>query len=64
MFGSSILTSSRSILNQKFGSETQRFISSLLLDDNVKIIASFDLNRVASLTYNNDTCFEIFELIE
>ena len=36
----------------------------LLLDENVLVISTFELNKIASLTYGDLVCDDIFEFIE
>jgi len=66
MFSSvtSLLTKSRSIINQTFGSETQCIVSAMLYDDHLEVLTSFEMNRVASLTFGDVVCDEIFDLLE
>mmetsp|Transcript_4096 Transcript_4096/g.4770 ORF Transcript_4096/g.4770 Transcript_4096/m.4770 type:complete len:688 (-) Transcript_4096:277-2340(-) len=45
-------------------SATQKLISSYLLNDNVTMMNSFEMNRIASLSYNQKVCQEIFDLFE
>ena len=43
---------------------TQKALSEVLNNDNVHVLSSFELNRIASLTYGDDVCEEIFETLE
>ena len=52
------------MLNKTFGSETQQVVSGILYDDNLEVLTTFDMNRIASLTFGNAVCDEIFELLE
>lgn len=45
-------------------SQAERELRPLLLDDGVQVMSSFELNKVASLTYGDLVCDEMFELIE
>ena len=45
-------------------SATQKLISSYLLNNNVTMMNSFEMNRIASLSYNTKVCQEIFDLFE
>ena len=47
---------------QTFGTDAQRVLVSLLFEDSVQIISSFDLNKIASLTYSDDVRDELFEV--
>jgi len=47
---------------QTFGTDAQKVLVSLLFEDRVQIISTFDMNRVASLTYCDDTEDEIFDV--
>ena len=47
---------------QTFGTDAQKVLVSLLFEDGVQIISTFDMNRVASLTYCDDTEDEIFDV--
>jgi len=46
------------------GSDAQIKLSELLLDEVIQVISSFELNQIASLTYGDMVCDEIFEMIE
>lgn len=46
------------------GSEAQVKLSELLLDEAMQVISSFELNQIASLTYGEIVCDEIFEFLE
>lgn len=48
---------------QAFGTESQQLVGSLIYDDDVQVIATFDMNRVASLTYGDGPRDEIFEML-
>ena len=63
MFGSSILTKGKGIAFSKYGSEGERIVSPFLFDDSVKIISSFDMNKIASLSYGEQMCEDIFDLL-
>jgi hypothetical protein len=39
-------------------------IKGLLYDDSIQVLSSFELNKIASLTYGDIVCDEIFELLE
>lgn len=45
-------------------SQAERELRPILLDDGCQVMSSFELNKVASLTYGDLVCDEIFELIE
>eukprot|EP00957_Ditylum_brightwellii_P168479 12824463-Ditylum_brightwellii.AAC.1 len=41
--------------------EIQRNINTLIFNDNEDVISTFDMNRIASFTFNELTCGEIFD---
>lgn len=43
---------------------TQKALGDILNNDAVHVLSSFELNRIASLTYGDDVCEEIFEMLE
>ena len=55
-------TKGKSAAIQTFGTDAQRVLVSLLFEDNVQIISSFDLNKIASLTYSDDVRDELFDV--
>jgi hypothetical protein len=61
MFSSSVLARGKAALQ---GDETEQRLASLLHDDSVQIISSFELNQVASLTYGAMVCDKIFEILQ
>ena len=46
------------------GSDAQRQLAELVLDEFVQVVSSFELNQIASLTYGEMVCDEIFEMLE
>ena len=46
------------------GSEAKIKLADLLLDEICQVISSFELNQIASLTYGDMVCDEIFEMLE
>lgn len=42
----------------------QSQVGALLMNDSMHVLSSFELNRIASLTYGDDVCESIFELLE
>lgn len=46
------------------GSEAGQQLASLLLDENVQVLSSFELNQIASFTYGEKICDQIFEILE
>lgn len=42
----------------------QKQLGQLIFDESLHVISSFELNRVASLTYGEMVCDEIFEMLE
>ena len=55
-------TKGKSAAIQTFGTDAQRVLVSLLFEDSVQIISSFDLNKIASLTYSDDVRDELFDV--
>jgi len=47
---------------QTFGTDAQKVLVSLLFEDGVQIISTFDMNRIASLTYSDDVRDELFDV--
>jgi hypothetical protein len=60
MFSSSVMARGRAHLQ---GNDTEQKLASLLHDDAVQIISSFQLNQIASLTYGGAVCDQIFEIL-
>jgi len=42
----------------------QKQLGDVLFNENVHVLSSFELNRIASLSYGDDVCDEIFEMLE
>eukprot|EP00551_Chaetoceros_affinis_P010594 CAMPEP_0203668884 /NCGR_PEP_ID=MMETSP0090-20130426/5400_1 /ASSEMBLY_ACC=CAM_ASM_001088 /TAXON_ID=426623 /ORGANISM="Chaetoceros affinis, Strain CCMP159" /LENGTH=672 /DNA_ID=CAMNT_0050533439 /DNA_START=292 /DNA_END=2310 /DNA_ORIENTATION=- len=51
-------------MTKTFGSETQRIIASMIYDDDVEVLTTFDMNRIATLTFGDEVCGEIFDVLE
>lgn len=49
---------------KKFNTEAQRLLQHFLYDDDTQVLTTFDTNRIASLTYGESVCGEIFELLD
>jgi len=50
---------------KKNGTEPQRILGSYLYDDTRHVLSSFDMNKIASLTFGNEAvCNEIFDMLE
>jgi hypothetical protein len=60
MFSSSVLARGRAHLQ---GNDTEQKLASLLHDDAVQMISSFELNQIASLSYGPSVCDQIFEIL-
>jgi len=45
-------------------SQAEREVQPLLVDEGIQVLSSFEMNKIASLTYGDIVCDEIFELIE
>ena len=54
------------VLQKEFGklTEAQSILSKQIHDDSVEVLTTFDLNRIASLTFGEVVSGEIFDLIE
>ena len=48
----------------KHETPAERQVKTLLVDDGIQVLSSFELNKVASLTYGDIVCDQIFEMIE
>ena len=42
----------------------EKQVKALLFDDGVQVLSTFELNQIASLTYGDLVCDQIFEIIE
>ena len=42
----------------------QKHLGEVLFNDSLHVLSSFELNRIASLTYGDEVCDEIFEILE
>jgi len=63
MFGSSIITKGKGAALTKYGSEIERTLAPYLYDDSVQVMTSFEMNKVASLTYGEECCDQIYDLL-
>jgi hypothetical protein len=61
MYPASLVLKGRVALN---GTEAEQHLANFLLDENVQVLSSFELNQIASLTYGEMVCDQIFELLE
>lgn len=61
MYPASLVLKGKATLS---GSEAHVKLSNLLLDEVTQVISSFELNQIASLTYGDLVCDEIFEFLE
>lgn len=59
-----ILNKSRILMAKQFGTETQNILSQMLFDDYATVLTTFDMNRIASLTFGDVVCGEIFDVLE
>lgn len=48
----------------KVPSPAQQHIGGVLFNDGMHVLSSFELNRIASLTYGDEVCDDIFEILE
>jgi hypothetical protein len=46
------------------GTETEKKLASLLFDDDTQLLNTFQLNQMASLSYEQETCEQMFDLLE
>lgn len=51
-------------MTKSFGTETQRTLASMIYDDEVEVLTTFDMNRIATLTFGDEVCGEIFDVLE
>ena len=42
----------------------QKHMADVLFNEQLHVLSSFELNRIASLTYGDEVCDEIFEILE
>ena len=54
------------VIQKEFGNltEAQNILSRQIHNDSVEVLSTFDLNRIASLTFGEVVCGEIFDLLE
>ena len=45
------------------GTETEKRLAHMLFDEQVHVLSTFELNQIASLTYGDESCDQIFEMI-
>ena len=50
--------------NQNAPSPSQKQVGEVLFNESTHVLSSFELNRIASLTYGDEVCEEIFEMLE
>ncbi|KAG7340145.1 ENTH domain containing protein [Nitzschia inconspicua] len=53
-----------SILQPTTATIADKQLRPLLFDESIQVLSTFELNQMASLTYNDVTCDDIFQLIE
>ena len=46
-----LLNKSRTLVARRFGSETQNLVAQMIFNDDVNVLTTFDMNRVASVTF-------------
>lgn len=46
------------------GTETEKRLATLLFDETLQVLSTFEMNQIASLSYENETCEQIFDLLE
>lgn len=63
MFGSRLITLGKGVALSNYGNEAQRLVAPYLYDDSVQLMSSFEMNKIASLTYGDECCDQIFELL-
>jgi hypothetical protein len=47
----------------KDGTETEKRLANLLFDDALQVLSTFDMNQIASLSYGDEPCEQIFDLL-
>ena len=51
-------------MTKTFGSETQRILADMIYDDEVEVLTTFDMNRIATLTFGDEVCGQMFDVLE
>lgn len=46
------------------GTEAEKRLANLLFDDGIQVLSTFEMNQIASLSYGDETCEQIFDLLE
>jgi hypothetical protein len=46
------------------GSDGQRIVAYYIFNDSIEIMNTFEMNRFASLSYSENVCNEIFDMLE
>jgi ENTH domain len=46
------------------GTEAEKRLATLLFDDGIQVLSTFEMNQIASLSYGDETCEQIFDLLE
>jgi hypothetical protein len=46
------------------GTEAEKRLAVLLFDDGIQVLSTFEMNQIASLSYGDETCEQIFDLLE
>lgn len=47
----------------KDGTETEKRLANLLFEDALQVLSTFDMNQIASLSYGDEPCEQIFDLL-
>jgi ENTH domain len=45
------------------GTETEKRLASLLFDETIQVMSTFEMNQIASLSYGDEPCEQIFDLL-
>eukprot|EP00550_Attheya_septentrionalis_P010026 CAMPEP_0198300426 /NCGR_PEP_ID=MMETSP1449-20131203/48186_1 /TAXON_ID=420275 /ORGANISM="Attheya septentrionalis, Strain CCMP2084" /LENGTH=65 /DNA_ID=CAMNT_0044002261 /DNA_START=137 /DNA_END=330 /DNA_ORIENTATION=+ len=49
---------------RKWDTDSQRQVARVLWDDKEKFVTTFDMNKLASLTYGDSICTDVFVVLE
>jgi hypothetical protein len=52
------------LANAKVMTEAEKRLSSLLFDEGQQVLSTFEMNQIASLSYEDETCEQIFDMLE
>mmetsp|Transcript_18888 Transcript_18888/g.31231 ORF Transcript_18888/g.31231 Transcript_18888/m.31231 type:complete len:606 (+) Transcript_18888:121-1938(+) len=52
------------LLNAKVLSEAEKRLAGLLFEETQQVLSTFEMNQIASLSYEDETCEQIFDMLE